>query len=102
MLLAIEAQLDAFKEVVVVRDEGADASAMLAPLRSDFVPNRALSLVTDGPGRADHEALVPLIAGKRAGKTGVKAYVCYNRVCKLPTSDPEVFARQLTQIEPLP
>jgi uncharacterized protein YyaL (SSP411 family) len=38
---------------------------------------------------------VPWITGKVAQQDRVTAYVCENRVCALPTTDPEVFAGQI-------
>ena len=38
---------------------------------------------------------MPLVSGKVARNGAVTAYVCEDRVCELPTSDPEVFARQI-------
>jgi uncharacterized protein YyaL (SSP411 family) len=29
------------------------------------------------------------------------AYVCEQRVCALPTSDPAIFAQQIARVEPL-
>jgi hypothetical protein len=38
---------------------------------------------------------VPITAEKIAQDGKPTAYVCERRVCKLPTTDPETFARQL-------
>jgi hypothetical protein len=50
-------------------------------------------------GEADrfdtHAALVPLVEGKFARDGVATAYVCENRICELPTTDPAVFARQI-------
>ena len=40
-------------------------------------------------------AAVPLLAGKVAQDGKVTAYVCENRVCQRPTTDPEIFAAQI-------
>ena len=100
MLLALEYHLDPAKEIVVVGpSEGGDFDGMLAPLRVAFLPNRVLSVVTEGEDLEAHSALVPLVAGRVARGGRVTAYVCENRVCRFPTSDPSVFAEQVRRVE---
>jgi uncharacterized protein YyaL (SSP411 family) len=102
MLLALDYELDAVKEVVVVGPEaGGDLAPMLAPLRSAFLPNRILSVVSEGAELAAHAEVVPLVSRKVARDGRVTAYVCVDRVCDLPTSDPGVVAKQIAEIEPL-
>jgi uncharacterized protein YyaL (SSP411 family) len=102
MLLALDYELDAVKEVVVVGPEsGGDLAPMLAPLRAAFLPNRILAVVSEGAELAAHAAVVPLVARKVARDGRVTAYVCVDRVCDLPTSDPGVVAEQIAEIEPL-
>ena len=74
---------------------------MLAPLRKTFVPNRILSVVAQGEDQRAHEPLVPLVKGKRASGGATTAYVCMDRVCAYPTSDPARFAEQIERIRPL-
>jgi uncharacterized protein YyaL (SSP411 family) len=101
MLLAVDFQLDTPKEVVIVapavREE---AEPLLAPLRGAFVPNRVLAWGTQKEV-AEQATLVPLVAGKTALRGRSTAYVCARGVCKLPTADPAVFARQILQVDPL-
>ena len=65
----------------------------MARFRSTFVPNRILVVVSTGQNVAK---LVPLAEGKLPLNGKATAYVCENRVCRLPTTDPEVFAKQIT------
>jgi len=96
MLLALDFQLAATKEIVVVRPaSGGDLDSMLAPLRATLLPNRILAVATEGEDLRAHSLAVPLVAGKVAREGKVTAYVCQNRVCERPTTDPEVFAAQL-------
>ena len=99
MLVALQYYLDATKEIVVVSPpEGGDLEAMLVPLRVAFVPNRVVSVVTEGRDLEAHRALVPLVTGRVARSGRVTAYVCENRVCDFPTSDPSVFAEQIRRV----
>ena len=103
MLLALDFHLDSPKEVVIVApDSRAQAEPFLAKLRGTLLPNRILAVVAEGGAFEQHTQLIPLIEGKRAIKGKTTAYVCEQRVCELPTSDPEVFAAQIRKVEPLP
>jgi hypothetical protein len=102
MLLAVDFQVDTPKEVViVVPTSRKEAQPLLAKLRSTFLPNRVLIVAAEGPDLAAQSRLVPLLQGKATRKGQATAYVCERRVCKLPTSDPEVFARQIQKVQPL-
>jgi uncharacterized protein YyaL (SSP411 family) len=98
MLLALDFQLEPTKEIAVIRPpSGGDLAGMLAPLRAAHLPNRVLAIATEGDDLRAHSAAVPLLAGKLTREGKVTAYVCENRVCDRPTTDPEVFASQLRQ-----
>jgi uncharacterized protein YyaL (SSP411 family) len=60
-----------------------------------------LSVVAEGQDLQQQQALIPLLEFKTALKGKVTAYVCEKQVCLLPTSDPEVFAKQIGQVKPL-
>ncbi len=84
------------KEIVVVKRNPRDsAEPMLAVLRKTFLPNRVLVVATEGADLEEQRKLVPLLEGKTALEGKVTAYVCERRVCKLPTTSPDVFARQI-------
>ncbi len=103
MLLALDFHLDTAKEIVIVTPRSREeAEPMLARLRETFVPNRILSVATEGDGMAAHVKLVPLLEDKTALKGKPTAYVCERRVCELPTSDPEIFAEQIRKVKRLP
>ncbi len=102
LLLALETRLDTIKQIVLVRSAGAeDPPALLAPLRRSYAPNGVVVRVAEGKDLAAHAVLIPLVAGKVARDGRATAYVCENRVCRSPTTDPEVFARQLRHVRPL-
>jgi uncharacterized protein YyaL (SSP411 family) len=100
MMLALEYHLDETKEIVVVGSaSGAGVDELLAPLRVAFVPNRVLTVVTEGQNLAAMLPLVPLISGKVASRGRATAYVCANRVCSFPTSDPAKFDEQIRRVK---
>jgi uncharacterized protein YyaL (SSP411 family) len=102
-LLAIDFHLDTPKQIVIVTPSGrADAAPLLAKLRSVFVPNRVLVVASAGADLAAQARLVPLLEGKTARSGRATAYVCERRVCELPTTDPEVFRRQIAKTAALP
>ena len=96
MLLAVDFQLDTPKEILIITPGARDdAAPFLAELRATFLPNRILTVVPEGDQFAAHAALVPLVEGKFARDGDTTAYVCENRICDLPTTDPAVFAEQI-------
>ena len=102
MLLALDFHLDTAKQVIIVTsNERAEADPLLGKFRKALLPNRILSVVTEGDELADHAGVIPLLDQKRAIKNQPTAYVCENRICELPTSDPDTFAQQLRKLEPL-
>jgi hypothetical protein len=102
LLSALDFWLDRPKEIVIVTGRGAgDAEPFLARMRALFLPNRVTAVVSEADARLFAE-LVPLVADKTARGGRPTAYVCERRVCALPTADPEVFARQLATVDPLP
>jgi len=102
MLAALDFYTDLAKEIVIVTRAGDAPDALLAKLSRSFVPNRVLAVVVEGREQEELAALVPLVANKVAREGRPTAYVCERRVCALPTSDPEVFARQIATAAPLP
>jgi hypothetical protein len=101
LLLALERRLDRPKEIVIVRPAAGEAGepALLAPLRRQFVPNRFVARVVEGD---DVGGLVPVARSKRPRGGRATAYVCYDQVCRKPTSDPAIFAAQIATVAPLP
>jgi uncharacterized protein YyaL (SSP411 family) len=97
MLNALEFIHDIPKTIVVVtRDAGrARAEPFLAKLRETYLPNRVLVVVSEGPERAELVRWVPLVEGKTARDAAAAAYVCERGACQLPTTSPDVFARQI-------
>ncbi len=102
LLSALDFFLDRPKEIAIVKASTDDtAEPFLAQLRQNFLPNRVLTIVTQGDELATHQQVVPWLEAKRALKGKVTAYVCEQHVCSLPTADPDIFARQLAATLPL-
>ncbi len=102
MLLATDFHFDTPKEIVIVTPASrSDAEPLLGKLRSTFLPNRVLAVVAEGRDLAAQSELVPILEGKVARGSTATAYVCERRICDAPTSDPEVFEKQLRKVAPL-
>ena len=98
MLLALDWRLGRPLEIVLVAEPGG-AAPLLAPLRRTFLPNRVVVPVTTRPGGGavpeDLERLVPVAGGKETLGGRATAYVCENRTCRLPVTEPEALESQL-------
>ena len=60
-----------------------------------------MTIVAEGEELERHARVVPLLDGKTARDGRATAYVCENRICDLPTTDPAVFATQIATVHPL-
>ena len=102
LLSALDFLLDRPKEIAIVKASTDDTvEPFLEQLRRYFLPNRVLTIVTQGDELATHQQVVPWLEAKRAIKGKVTAYVCEQHVCSLPTADPGIFAKQLAATLPL-
>jgi uncharacterized protein YyaL (SSP411 family) len=103
MLLGVDFYLDAPKEVLIVTPNAVkQADPLLAELRSRFLPNRVLSVVSEGTMLDAHEKRIPILELKVARDTHATAYVCERGVCELPTTEPRVFGQQIGKVATLP
>ena len=64
-------------------------------LRAVFLPSRIVAVAVQGANLDAQAQRVPLLEGKVAAKRKATAYVCERGVCRLPTRDPETFAKQI-------
>ena len=96
MLLAVDFLHDTPREIVIVTPSSTrEAEPFLARLRATFLPNRVLALAVQGGDLEAQARLVPLLRGKVARSGRATAYVCERGLCRLPTTDANVFAEQL-------
>ena len=102
LLASVDFAHDTPKEIIIIKpNRDTTAEPLLAKLRTSFVPNRVLAVVAEGRDLTQQQELIPLLEFKKALKGKVTAYVCEKQVCLLPTSDPEIFAKQIGQVKPL-
>lgn len=105
-LLAVEALAWPMREVVLVlpKGGGGGSAAMQRVLRELWQPHRVELVLREGdPAAAPGGALSKLSAivrGKVVRRGKATAYVCVEGACKLPTTDPAVLRRQLTERAP--
>jgi hypothetical protein len=103
LLAALDFRLDRPKEIVIVSPAGQtdDSRSLLATVHAAYVPNRVLTVTAEGEEQARQRAVIPLVAEKQALHGTATAYVCEQKVCALPTSDPAVLAAQLAKVHRL-
>jgi uncharacterized protein YyaL (SSP411 family) len=101
MLCALDYYYDKPVEVVLVSAQVGATAELEATLHRTFLPNRILALATEGEDLQRQAKVIPLLAEKRALGGKPTAYVCRERYCELPTSDPKVFGAQLAKVQPL-
>jgi uncharacterized protein YyaL (SSP411 family) len=100
-LLALDYRTDAVREIAVVwpSESGPSAaSSLLSVLRRTFLPNKVLAGGPDGDGLSRLATVATFVDGKRALHGKGTAYVCERGRCELPTSNPDVLARQLAKV----
>ena len=105
LLSTLDAYEDVHKEIVLVtRRNDTDVSAFRRKLAGVYLPNKAVVVVREGDDLERLSERIPWVGGKKvqAGDGDVTAYVCEERVCKLPTADLDLFARQLVSVAPYP
>ena len=104
LLSALDFYLDTPKEILLVQphDGDPDLDAFLEVLRRQYLPNAVLAVTVEGHAADELAKIVPLVRGKVARDGKVTAYVCENRVCALPTTNPDVFAEQIATVRPYP
>ena len=102
LLSAVDFRTDLAKEIVIVAPRSrAEAKPYLDRLRTAFLPNRILVIAVSGADQKEQARLVKLLDGKVPRDGKATAYVCEGGVCDLPTTDPNVFARQIREVRPL-
>ena len=85
--------------VIVTRGPREQAEPFLQVLRRTYLPNKVLVVASEGRNLKAQARVIPLLEGKLARKGRPTAYVCEQGLCRLPTTDPAIFAGQLARTE---
>jgi uncharacterized protein YyaL (SSP411 family) len=95
-LSALDLYVSPVPEVAVIGDpQGDDTRALVAEVTTKrFLPNHVLAVAA--PDDAQSREKVPLLRDRVADDGKALAYVCERFVCRLPVSQPEELADQLT------
>ena len=97
MLVAMDLASRPGRQVVIAGARAAaDTRALVAEFDREARPGDELVVVDDGD-RAALAALAPFTASLRPQGGRATAYVCVDRACRLPVSDPVAFAAQLAE-----
>ncbi|HXX54105.1 MAG TPA: hypothetical protein VEI28_05990, partial [Thermodesulfovibrionales bacterium] len=89
LLVALGFRLWPVSEVVIAGDlKEKDTRAMLWTLNSEFLPNKVVLVHGAGGSTAGIEGIADFIRDLVPHETGATAYVCRNRSCQFPTTDP--------------
>jgi hypothetical protein len=96
LLLAIAFRRSKPNQILLVTPSGdaAGAAPLMAVLRTTFTPNRILAVASE-PDLPQTQTVIPLFEDKRAIGGNATVYVCQERICRLPTSDPGKLAELL-------
>ena len=96
MMSAYDALNSVQRQIVIAgAPQAADTRQMLDLFWQRYMPNSVLMLADQGAGQKELARRLSFIATMRPKNGKATAYICQNYVCNLPTSDPEVVARQL-------
>jgi len=93
-LIALDYYLDRSKEIALVgKKEDSLTQSMVSFLRSSFLPNKVIVMT-----RENEPNPLPLTKNKKMIGGQTTAYVCEGGTCQLPTSDLQVFKKQVQEI----
>ncbi|MGE0443900.1 MAG: thioredoxin domain-containing protein [Vicinamibacterales bacterium] len=86
------------REIVIAGDPGAaDTRALLRVVNGRYLPNKVVLVADGGRRQSQLEPMAPFIEGMRRLDGRATIYVCENYACRLPTTDPAVAARLLSE-----
>jgi uncharacterized protein YyaL (SSP411 family) len=97
MLIALHYRESQPREIAIVSPTPELAEPLRAVLKRQFLPHKVVVQGSAESLERDLSGLVPWAVSKPARSGRATAYVCEQGACELPTSNPRVFARQLTR-----
>jgi uncharacterized protein YyaL (SSP411 family) len=95
MIGALDFYLDTPVEVVIIEKTKGAASLFEKALSRLYLPNRIVIVAAEGEDLTAKAKKIPLLQGKQVTGESVIAFICKDGTCELPTSDLEVFEKQL-------
>ncbi|HLG18326.1 MAG TPA: thioredoxin domain-containing protein [Bdellovibrionota bacterium] len=102
LLTVLDYHYDLPKEILIVSSStGALDNPLIDRLRKTYIPNRVIANTEEGQRQSDLGKIVPWSRNRTTEGKRAMAYVCEKQICSLPTSEPEVFSKQLAKIRPL-
>ena len=102
MLSALDFYLDSPKQIAIIKGPvGGTIEDFLSKVKTQFLPNRVIALTAKEGELNRHLRIVPWLKDKVAIDGKTTAYVCENYSCRLPTTEPSVFANQIAVTKPL-
>ena len=97
LLCALEHAISRPQEIAVIGDPAdARTQALLAEVRSRFLPNTVLAGAATDEAAAEVASVVPLLADRIQVRGAAYVYVCENFACQLPATEAQALARQLS------
>ena len=96
LLRALRWRLSKPKQVLFVAKSREEARQLASEIRSVHAPHRIVAVAAESE-IDDLATTIPLLSDKRALSDQATAYVCEERICKLPTSDPVKLRELLVQ-----
>jgi len=96
MMVAVDVAVGPSHEIVIVGKPGAeDTEAMLAALRTRFLPRKVVLFRPAGEAKPPIAELAPFVEAQKALGGAATAYVCRNYACRQPTTDNEEMLKSL-------
>ena len=96
LLCALERAISRPQEIAIIGDPAdARTQALLAEVRSRFLPNTVLAGAASDQAASEAALAVPLLAGRIQVRGRPTAYVCENFACQLPVTEARALAQQL-------
>jgi len=87
------------RQIVIAGDPRRDETKkLIAAVHERFLPNAVVMLADGGAGQIKLGAWLPYVKEMVPVDKHAAAYVCEQRVCKLPTTDPEQLAKLLDEL----
>lgn len=88
LMSAVDFQIGPAHEVVIAgKPDAADTKAMLAALRTEFLPNKVVIFRPEQKAAEEIIGLISFTEHQRALNGKATAYVCQNFACKAPTTE---------------